>query len=172
MAVNSKVPIIVLVVLVVVSLVLAVAGFNLLDKERAKNMSLQDEVDGVKTKLMITEKRIEEHKGTISQLEAQLEEYKKRAEGLLKEIDIEKAAKEEALAMIDKLKIDLGRLKVLAEETQQNMTQAITPVETQQAVTQTAQTAPPEETTVKVSPAQVMPVDTEDEGSSDEEPIE
>lgn len=121
---KTKSPILLLIVLIVVSLSLAGGVFYMLQKERAKNVSLQEELDDVKMKQKVTEAKLDESKKTISGLEIKMQEAKIQIDKISSEFQREKAAKEEALSQITQLKTDLEQQKTLKADLEKKLSQA------------------------------------------------
>lgn len=121
---KTKSPILLLIVLIVVSLSLAGGVFYMLQKERAKNVSLQEELDDVKMKQKVTEAKLDESKKTISGLEMKVQESKIQIDKISSEFQREKAAKEEALSQITQLKTDLDQQKTLKADLEKKLSQA------------------------------------------------
>lgn len=119
----------ILIILILVALSLAGAVFYSLQKERLKNLALQEELEDIKMKQRITETKLEESKNALATLEVKLQE----AEGKLKEaqsqIDTltqglkeEKNAKQEALSQIEQLKTELEQQKDLRSDLERRLT--------------------------------------------------
>lgn len=116
-----KSPILLLIVLIVVSLSLAGGVFYMLQKERAKNVSLQEELDDVKMKQKVTEAKLDESKKTISGLEVKMQEAKIQIDKINNELAQEKAAREDALNQVNQLKADLERQKTLKTDLEKKL---------------------------------------------------
>ena len=121
---KGKLPVILLMVLLLFSLALAGGGFFLLMQERTKNISLQEELEEIKTRQKIAESRYEESKKTIAALEARLTETKTQMDKISQELQDEKTAKLEALAKIEQLRVDLEQQKELRTDLEKNLIQA------------------------------------------------
>jgi septal ring factor EnvC (AmiA/AmiB activator) len=119
-----KSPIILLIVLIVVSLALAGGVFYMLQKERAKNVALQEELDDVKMKQKVTEAKLEESKKTISGLELKVQEAKLQIDKLTTDLQQEKAARQQAVVEIGQLKADLEQQKTLKADLEKKLSQA------------------------------------------------
>lgn len=121
---KAKSPIILLIVLIVLSLALAGGVFFMLQKERAKNVSLQEELDDVKMKHKVSEAKLEESKKTISGLEMKVQETKIQIDKINNELAQEKASKEDALNQIAQLKGELEQQKTLKTDLEKKLGQA------------------------------------------------
>jgi len=114
MADKIKSPVVLLLsVLILVSLSIAGSGFYLLQKERAKALSLQDELEQAKTRQGVVEARLEDSKKTVSELDTKLQEAKFEIDKINGELKQEKAAKQEVLSQAGQLKRDLDTQKSL-----------------------------------------------------------
>jgi chromosome segregation ATPase len=107
MLAKNKIPLIILAILVLSALALAGAGFYLLQQERAKTASLEQELAGLNTKLSITVQQVEDYKKMLTRLESNLQQAKSEINTLTADLAGEKNAKLEAIASIEQLKVDL-----------------------------------------------------------------
>jgi len=123
MADKLKAPVFILVGLILVSLFFAGAVFNLLNKERAKNLALQEELEEVKTKQRITQTKLDESKDTISALQAKLQEAEGQVEKLNSQLNQEVSEKQGALGQIEQLKVDLEQQKSIRSDLENQLTQ-------------------------------------------------
>jgi len=128
-----KSPIIIFVLLILVSLSFAGAGFYLLQKEKTRNSSLQEELDSLKIKYNAAETRLEEYKKTISQLELTLKDAQTNIDTLTSTLEQEKKAKQEALVQVDQLKADLEDQKGLRSDLETKLQQVQKDAEKTQA---------------------------------------
>jgi myosin heavy subunit len=108
---KGKSPVIILIVLIVLSLILAVAVFYALQKERVKNLKLQSELAEVKTAQKISEAKLAESKKAISGLELQLKEAQAKIDTLTSDLEQEKTARQEESTKVEQLKKDLDDQK-------------------------------------------------------------
>ncbi|MDD4981039.1 MAG: hypothetical protein PHC54_07270 [Candidatus Omnitrophica bacterium] len=129
MAEKIKSPIVIFIVLIMVSLSLAGTGFYLLQKEKAKTTSLQQQLDELTMKQRITETKLEEHKKAISQLEVKLKTSQAKIDTLTVDLDKETAEKQKALSEVDKLKADLEKQQGLRSDLETKLTQTQKDVE-------------------------------------------
>ena len=71
---------IVLTGLVIIALAVAGGGFYLFQKEHAKNLDLQEQMDDINARLKVTEINLEDSKKKISDLQLKLQEGKVQVE--------------------------------------------------------------------------------------------
>lgn len=124
MADKPKSPILVLIVLIVVSLALVGGTFFILQKEKAKNVALQEEMEDIKTRLKVTESKLDESKKTIVDLGAKLEQAENQIATLTADLAQEKTSKEEALVKIEQIRVDLDQQKGLRQDLEKKVNQA------------------------------------------------
>lgn len=127
-----KSPITIFIVLILVSLSLAGVTFHLLQKEKAKSASLQQQLDDLMLKQRVTETKLEEHKKTISQLELQLKDAQTKIDALTADLENETAQKQEALGQLQQLKADLEKQKTLRSDLETKLSQIQKDVEKKQ----------------------------------------
>ncbi len=108
-----KSPLVLLVLLIIVSLFLAGGVFFLLQKEKAKNMALQEELDGVKATQKATEARLMESKKIAKELDAKLQDSMVQIDKLNSDLQQEKTSREAATAKAEQLTSDLEQQKNL-----------------------------------------------------------
>ncbi|PIP20182.1 MAG: hypothetical protein COX40_06180 [Candidatus Omnitrophica bacterium CG23_combo_of_CG06-09_8_20_14_all_40_11] len=121
------------IILIVVSLSFAGAGFYLLQKEKTKNLSLQEELHSLKIKHNVVEIKLEEYKKTISQLELKLKDAQTSIDTLMGTLEQETKAKQEALDQVQQLKTDLQQQKGLRVDLETKLQQAQKDAEKTQA---------------------------------------
>ena len=124
MAGKLKSPLLVLIVLIVVSVALAGGVFVLLQKEKAKNLAIQEALDDIKTRLKVTENRLNESNKTITDLNTKLQQAEAQIATLNTELQQEKVSKEEALSQIEQLRVDLEQQKGLRVDLEKKVDQA------------------------------------------------
>ncbi len=110
---RGNLTVVLLIVLIAISLSLAGGILYFYQKERTRNVALQEELDDIKTRQRIAEKKLEESQNTISSLGIKLEEAKAQITNLSSDLQQEKAAKQEALVKMEQLKTDLDQQKKL-----------------------------------------------------------
>jgi len=128
-----KSPIAIFVVLILVSLSLAGTGFYLLQQEKVKSMSLQQQLDDLTIKQKITETKLEEYKKMISQLELKLKTSQAKIDTMTADLEKETAEKEKVLDEVMKLRVDLDKQKGLRSDLEAKLTQTQKDVEKTQA---------------------------------------
>ena len=96
----------------------------LLQKEHAKNIELQVQLEDVKTKQRVAETRLEESKKIISDMDAKLQDAQGKIDTLNADLQKEKNAKQEAIAQIDGLKSEVNNQKQLRADIEKKLTQA------------------------------------------------
>lgn len=119
-----KSPLVLLVLLIIVSLFLAGGVFYLLQKEKAKNMVLQEELDGVKATQKATEARLMESKKIAKELDTKLQDSMLQIEKLNSDLQQEKTSREAAAAKAEQLAADLEQQKNLRVNLETKLDQA------------------------------------------------
>jgi len=113
---KAKSAVILLVVLLVVSLAGAGGAGYLLQQEKNRTTALQEELDEVKTKQRITEGKLQEAQTLIGGLEQKLGEAKTQLDNIMKDLEQEKSARQEALSRIEQLTQDFEKQKTMRSE--------------------------------------------------------
>jgi peptidoglycan hydrolase CwlO-like protein len=112
------------IVLILVTVFSAAAGFYLFQKERLKNIELQQRIED----LTLEKKRIEaELKGSrqsISELQTRLQEAKSKIEALNNDLQQEKIAKLEAQERIEALNAELNQQEAIRADLEKKLTDA------------------------------------------------
>lgn len=121
---KGKVPSLVLIILVLISLSLAGGAFYLFQKEKVKNLALQDELEGVRTKAKIIENRLEDKEKAVSQLETQLRESKSQVEFLGNELEKQKKLNQDTITQLEQFKVDLEVHKKSKAEAEEKLTRS------------------------------------------------
>lgn len=101
----------VLVGAVAIAFILAGGSLFLLQTERKKNLSLQEELTDVKAKYKVVEAKFEEQKRILVELDDKLTDANSLAETLKQELDKEKSAKEAAIQEAGQIKDELEKAK-------------------------------------------------------------
>lgn len=104
---------VIFVILILVSLSFAGAGLYLLQKEKAKTSSLQEELANLRIKNNAAETTLKEYKKTIAQLEQKLTDAQASIDTLTNNLEQETKTKQQALDEVEKLKTDLEQQKGL-----------------------------------------------------------
>ncbi len=119
-----KSPILILIVLIVVSLSAAGGVFFFLQKEKAKNVALQEELDDVLTRLRVTENKLDASAKSVSDLTVKLDQAQGQVSALTSELEKERADKNEALARAEQMRMALEEQKSLRVNLEQKLTEA------------------------------------------------
>lgn len=107
---NTKSPVsVILVILMLSGLLLSAAGFYLLKKEKDNNLALQERIEDLNIKLNISEKKLDDSKKKITQLEAILKEAQDNIDALNDDLEVEKGVKEEALSRAEQIRSDFEK---------------------------------------------------------------
>jgi len=122
---KAGVPItIILIVSIIIVLSLAVSGFYLFQKERARTIELQDQIDEISTKQRITETKLKESENVISDLQTKLKDAQVQIDTLNSGLQQEKTARQEALAKMEQLRTDLEQQKGFRSDLENKLSQA------------------------------------------------
>jgi preprotein translocase subunit YajC len=122
---KAGVPItIILTVLIIIVLSLAASGFYLFQKERTKNVELQDQIDELSTKQRITETKLKESEKLISDFQTKLKDSQVQIDSLNSGLQQEKTARQEALSQIEQLRTDLEQQKGSRLDLENKLSQA------------------------------------------------
>jgi myosin heavy subunit len=132
MSEKAKSPLLILIIFLVISLAFAGSSFFLFQKEHAKNLTLTEELEEIKTRQKITETKLEESKKLISDLELKVNDAQTQIEALNKDLEQEKSAKLTALTQIEQLRTELEQQKGLRAELEERFNQAQKEVEKSQ----------------------------------------
>lgn len=103
-------------VIMVFALALAGGGFYLFQKEKERNIVLQEELDDIRSRQKMTEVKLLDSQKLITTLELKLEEARFKMESLETDLKQERSAKDEALAKIEQLRVGLEEQKNLRSE--------------------------------------------------------
>ena len=107
MDLQNKTPLIILIGLILISITVAGGGFYLLQKERVRNVQLEENLEEITTKNKIMESKYLEAQKLLTSMEENLKAANSKIESLTNELAQEKGAKEEALGKIEQIKMDL-----------------------------------------------------------------
>jgi len=124
MADYTKMSKLILIVLIIISLAISGIIFGLFQKERAKNLSLQTQLEDVKVKQRMAEARLDESKKLIADMQVKLQDGQTQIEALNNDVQKERDAKQQALTQIDQLKSDLENQKEMRVTLEKKITQA------------------------------------------------
>lgn len=121
---KGKILTIVLIILFLASLFLAVGIFYLLQQEKQHSLSLQEELEDLKTKQKITESELERYRNTTKTLEAKLKEANEKINELNANIQAERKTTQIAQEQIEELKKSLEEQVSLRANLEEQLTQA------------------------------------------------
>ncbi|MFC1675269.1 hypothetical protein ACFL1K_05245 [Candidatus Omnitrophota bacterium] len=112
---KGKIILVVFLILVILSLTLAGAGFYLLQNEKQINLSLQAQLEDVREKYKAAEAKFVESRKIISSMDEKLAEATSRIDRLNKEVQREKGARLENQSALAQVKLELDKQKGLRE---------------------------------------------------------
>lgn len=115
---------VVLILLIIISLGLGGGFFYFLQKEQVKSSLLQKDLEDIKAKQIKAESNLEEASKMVADLDNQVTENKALIEALNKELEQEKAQKEEAFLQIAQLKTEIDNQSKLRSDLENKVTQA------------------------------------------------
>jgi len=121
---NPKMKLYVAAGIILVLLALTGGVFYLYQKESAKNIELEDKLEELNTKVKITEAKFLESQKVLGTLEEKLKDASGQIEALNSKLAAEQSAKEEALAKIEEMRVDLGLQKDLRADLEKKLSQA------------------------------------------------
>ena len=119
MSEKGKSAVIILVVLLILSLSAAGGAYFLFHQEHKQNLVLQDDLEDIKTRQKISESRLEEAKRMLAALDGRLKDTRGEIKELAEILETERSTKDEALAQVEILRVDLDeqrRLRIQLEE--------------------------------------------------------
>lgn len=108
----NKIKSLVLIVILIISFALAGLGFYAFQKERAKNLSLQQESEQLKAQESIARTKLEESRKIILNLEGKVKDSQAQIDRLTAELDMERVAKQQAETQV----LDLEQKLSAAQE--------------------------------------------------------
>ena len=114
----------ILIVLIVVVLSLAAGGFYLFQREKTKNIELEQQIEEVSTKQRVTETKLKESEKFISDLNTKLKDAQAQIDTLNSGLQQEKTARQEALAKIEQIRGDLEQQKKSRSDLENKLTLA------------------------------------------------
>lgn len=109
---------------IIISLALAGGAFYLYQKEHAKSIQLQVQIDELTTRQRITESKLEESKKLAAGLQSKLQEAKTKIDSLNSELDQEKSARLEVSNKLEQQKADLEQQKSKREDLENKFNQS------------------------------------------------
>lgn len=113
---KAKVPVIVLIILLIISMGLAGTAVYFLQKEQTKTLSLQQNLEDFKAKQNIIEKKLQDAQNSILELQAQLKNNDDLITELKTKLETEKNESEKILSEKEKLQFDLEQQEKLRGE--------------------------------------------------------
>lgn len=119
-----KSPILILIVLIVLSLTAAGGVFFFLQKEKAKNVAMQEEMDDILTRLRVTENKLDTSNKSIIEISGQLDQAQGKIATLTSDLEQERASKDQALAQADQMRMALEQQKSLKAELDRKLSDA------------------------------------------------
>ncbi|MFA5090155.1 MAG: hypothetical protein WC510_03835 [Candidatus Omnitrophota bacterium] len=123
MSEQARSPITILVISILVSLSLAGMGFYLLQKEKIKAKVLQEELENLKIKYDLTERKLEETKKAAAELEGKVVESQAEVATLTNNLEQEKNSRQEAQSQAERLRADLDQQKALRTDLENKLSQ-------------------------------------------------
>lgn len=121
---KGNTPIILLIVLILIFLALASGGFYFFQKERVRNLELQDSMEEIKTKQRITDSKLKESEKQVADLQLKLKEAKTQIDSLTSALNQEKQTRTETQAKLEQLSSDLEQQKELRADLEKRLSQA------------------------------------------------
>ncbi len=128
MSEKGKSAVIILVVLLLLSLSAAGGAYFLFQQEHERNLVLQDDLEEIKTRQKISESKLEEAKRMLAALDTRLKDTRGEITELATMLDVEQKNKDEALAQVEVLRVDLNeqrRLRIQLESDLANTVEAL-----------------------------------------------
>lgn len=126
---KSRYPWLVAICVSVIFLVVLYGSFQLLKKEKAKNLILQEQINDITAKQKITELKLEESKKKVTDLEIVAKDAQLQVDALNSTLEQEKRSRLEALEEIQTLKNSLEEQKQLRSRIEEGMKNAQSEVE-------------------------------------------
>lgn len=114
----------ILIGLIIISLGLAAAASYFYQKEHAKNIQLQEQVDELNTRQRVTEDKLEESKKLAMDFQLKLQAAKAQIDSLTGELAQEKSARLEASNKLEQIRADLEQQKAKREDLEDRLNQS------------------------------------------------
>ena len=121
---KGTVSIIILIGLIIISLGLAAAASYFYQKEHAKTIQLQEQIDELNTRQRITEDKLGESKKMAMDFQLKLQAAKTEIDSLTGELAGEKSARLEASSKLEQTIADLEQQKVLRQDLENKLNQS------------------------------------------------
>ena len=114
----------ILIGLIIISLGLAAGASYFYQKEHAKTIQLQEQVDELNTRQRITEDKLEESKKLAMDFQLKLRAAKTQIDSLTGELADEKSARQEASSKLEQIAADLEQQKAKREDLENKLNQS------------------------------------------------
>lgn len=121
---KAPIPLIILIILLGISLCLTAIIFSSLQKERAKTLALQEELNNAKDTQEKLEAELDDTKRKARGLESRLKDNMIQIDSLNKELQQERSEKKQALSQLEQLMTDIEQQKTLRSDLEKKFTQA------------------------------------------------
>lgn len=129
---KGKVGIIFLVILLIISLAGAAAGFYFLRQEKLKVIALREELEKVETARRTAENKLAESRSSIEKLNARLADNQSRINELESQLNKAESEKSELVSKIERLQSELQEQEKLREEWEAKQSQTQTEIDSLQ----------------------------------------
>lgn len=116
--------IILLIGLIISALVISGGLFVLLQKERSMNVSLQQQLEEVKSKQKDTEVKLGKSQEMIVAFEVKLKEAQNKIDTISSDLESEKSSKQDALNQVEAFKAELSQQKEIRENIEKKLAKA------------------------------------------------
>ncbi len=121
---KGAVSVIILIGLIIISLGLAAAASYFYQKEHAKTIQLQEQLDELNARQRITEDKLGESKKMAMDFQLKLQAAKTEIDSLTNELAGEKTARMEASSKLEQIAADLEQQKVLRQDLENKLNQS------------------------------------------------
>lgn len=121
---KGTVSVMILIALIIISLGLAAGASYFYQKEHAKTIQLQEQVDELNTRQRVTEDKLEESKKLAMDFQLKLRAAKTQIDSLTGELAAEKSARQEASSKLEQIAADLEQQKAKREDLENKLNQS------------------------------------------------
>lgn len=121
---KGAVSVIILIGLIIISLGLAAGASYFYQREHAKSIQLQEQVDELNTRQRVTEDKLEESKKLAMDFQVKLQAAKTQIDSLTGELAGEKTARQEASSKLEQTMADLEQQKAKREDLENKLNQS------------------------------------------------
>ena len=121
---KATVSVLILIALIIISLGLAAGASYFYQKEHAKTIQLQEQIDELNTRQRITEDKLEESKKLAMDFQLKLRAAKTQIDSLTGELADEKSARQEASSKLEQIAADLEQQKAKREDLENKLNQS------------------------------------------------